>query len=131
MNYEQLTENDFPTAATKESHAALYARAHAAGMAAGEASVPQPMTVVGGGKRYHVAEGLCGFAWIKVKPATSSFAKWLKATGKVRDKSYSGGYDIWVGEFNQSVARKEAYASAFAMVLHKAGINAYAQSRLD
>lgn len=66
----------------------LWSRAKAAGVAAGEAAVPVPMTVgtaKGFGDEidetqpvYHVPEGACGFAWVNVKPGTSRFAKWLK-----------------------------------------------------
>lgn len=115
---------------------ALYAEAHTAGLAAAQALVPEPMHVVqvgAGGeilKRYPpVLEGACGFAWIVVKPATSSFGRWLRARG--HSKAYGGGVQIWVSQFGQSYERKSAYASAFAEVLTGAGITAYAQSRLD
>lgn len=121
---------------------ALYERAHEAGMAAGEASIPEPMIVVQRANPFDdnspivrqyepVMDGPCGFAWIKVRPGNGSFARWLKRAGKVRGAAYHGGVDIWVGQFNQSATRKEAYASAFAAVLREAGIQAYADSRLD
>ena len=37
----------------------------------------------------------------------------------------------WWQEFGQSVEQKEAYADAYADVLQKYGIKAYAGSRLD
>ena len=37
----------------------------------------------------------CGFAWVKIRPATTSFAKTLKKEGIVNYVSYNGGYDIW------------------------------------
>ena len=46
-------------------------------------------------------------------------------------RSYYGGVDIWVGEFNQSMERKEACAAAMARVLNEAGIKAYSMSRMD
>jgi hypothetical protein len=58
-------------------------------------------------------DGVCGFAWVVVKPATSSFAKWLKKTGWA-DKAYGGGLSIWIGGYNQSMTRKEAHAAAMA-----------------
>lgn len=73
----------------------------------------------------------CGFAWIKVRPANSPFANWLKKNGHVRGVAYHGGVDIWVHEFGQSMQRKEAFAHAFAEVIYNAGIKAYAQSRID
>jgi hypothetical protein len=106
-------------------------------------------------KRWFVADGVCGFAWIKVitrraRPTDTNynstlniqFANWLKAQsveqGRRCDEimfpdktAYNGGVDIWVGGFNQSMQKKEAYAAAFADVLRANGIVAYAQSRMD
>jgi hypothetical protein len=151
MNYEQLTESDSPAyggfwkqvgemnkrinelkpiklkTMTPDE---LFEKAHKAGMEAGERIIPTPMTVQSGGKSYFVGEGVCGFAWIKIRPARGKFVKWLKATDKGH-AGYNGGYEIWVGAFGQSMTRKEAYADAFAKVLQDAGINAYAQSRMD
>ena len=120
---------------------AAYAKAYAAGMAAGKAAVPEPMVVSEaeglsnrpkpGGKSWYVSEGACGFAWVSVHPGNSSFAKWLKKAGHA-DKHYGGGVSIWIGEHNQSIARKEAHAYAMAKVLREElNIKAYAGSRLD
>jgi hypothetical protein len=77
-------------------------------------------------------EGLCGFAWVKVTPGNSSFAKWLLKQKIVSGGAYGGGVDIWVSAFGQSYERKDAYAQAMAKVLvEELGIKAYAQSRLD
>lgn len=118
------------TPATK--WAALWADAAAAGKAAGDAAVPDPMVVTtgDGAKSWYVSEGPCGFAWVNVKPGTSAFARWLVKAGLAR-KSYYGGVDVWVSDYGQSIARKEAAARAIARVLSDAGITAYAQSRLD
>lgn len=127
-------------ATPKQDFEALYAKAHAAGMAAGESCIPVPMVVVQRAnplndaspivKAYEpVMDGACGFAWVSFKGNTP-WAKWAKAKGVAR-AHYPSGYSVWVGEFNQSVTRKEAYASAFAEVLRAAGITAYAGSRLD
>lgn len=119
-----------------------FSEAHEAGMAAGNASVPTPM-VVGSPSTpfgndidpkkptYFVADGVCGFAWVNVKPGTSSFAKWMVKSDKARKDAYYGGVTVWVGYFGQSMTRKEAYASAFANVLRKYGVTAYANSRMD
>jgi len=112
---------------------ALYAKARAAGLAAAGASVPTPMVVSetgGSGRSWYVSEGACGFAWVTVRPGNSPFANYLKKAG-LGSPAYGGGTQIWVSEFNQSVARKEAYANAFAEVLREAGLKAYAGSRLD
>lgn len=79
---------------------------------------------------YYVSDGVCGFAWITIKPANSAFANWLKARG-LASKAYGGGVSIWVHDYNQSMQKKETYAHAFAKVLRDAGINAYAGSRMD
>lgn len=121
--------------------AALHAKAHAAGRAAGEAATPTPMVVVQREnplddtspvvKTYApVADGLCGFAWIRIRPGNSSYARWAKKTLGAHS-GYYGGTEIWVDGFGQSVARKEAYARAYAEVLQAAGISAYPDSRLD
>jgi hypothetical protein len=119
----------------------IYDEAHAAGMAAGQAAVPAPMIVGSPSspfgndvdprqKMYYVADGVCGFAWVHLPDARDPFAKFVKNKG-IGHKSYKKGYDIWVGQFNQSMQRKEAYASAFAGVLKQHGIEAYMQSRMD
>jgi len=112
---------------------ALWDVAYKVGMAAGEAILPVPMTVVNShnpNERYHVSEGMCGFAWVNVKPGTSKFARWLK-TNADGYKDYHGGISVWISEFGQGIARKEACAKAIARVLRLAGITAYGQSRLD
>lgn len=110
---------------------AIWNEAYEAGMRAGEAAMPHEMVVVGGGKEYHVPEGPCGFAWIVVYPGNAPFANWAKKAHDARPE-YGGGCCVyWVGEFNQSVERKAAFARAFAEVLRQHGIKAYGQDRLD
>ena len=120
----------------------IYAEAHSAGMAAGHGCTPTPMVVgtpttpLGDDidytkETYYVADGMCGFAWINIKPARGKFVKYLKDNNIGRKDSYYGGWTIWVSEFGQSVTRKENYARAFAKVLGDNGITAYNMSRLD
>ena len=120
----------------------IYTEAHSAGMAAGHGCTPTPMVVgtpttpLGDDidytkDTYYVADGLCGFAWINIKPARGKFVTWLKKADIGRKDNYYGGYTIWVSEFGQSVTRKENYARAFAKVLGDNGITAYNMSRLD
>ena len=121
---------------------ALWDAAHVAGMVAGEAAVPTPMVVVERSnplddrspvvQQYTpVIDGACGFAWVVVYPGNCSFALWAKKHQQARSE-YGGGMCVkWVGEFNQSMTRKEAYARAFAEVLRGAGLKAYSSSRMD
>lgn len=123
----------------------LVAEAHEAGHAAATATVP-PVMVVGSPSTplgsdidpsqpiYVETEGPCGFAWIKIGPATSSFGRWLIKTARGRT-SYPKGVMIWVSGYGQSLARKEAYARAYAAVLEAspdlANVRVYAGSRMD
>lgn len=120
---------------------ALHNKAHAAGMAAGEAAMPTPMIVVQRAnplddtspivKEYApVMEGVCGFAYVTVRPGTSSFARWLRRRGRGYT-AYYGGTAFSVRQFGQSMTRKAAYADAYASVLREAGIKAYSESRMD
>lgn len=127
------------------AYAELLANAQAAGRLAGQEAVP-PVMIVGSPSTplgndidptkpiYVEHEGPCGFAWVKVNPGTCSFAKWLVKVGAAR-AAYPKGVQIWIGEHGQSLARKEAHASAMAAVLNASplldGVRIYAGSRMD
>ena len=124
-----------------KSYSQILSEAHDAGMTAGEAKVPTPMVVQEVGlddkpykdsKSWYVPQGVCGFAWIATtEHGNGKFVRYLKSIGK-GSKRYYGGYTVyWVGEFGQSMEQKEAYADAYADVLQKYDIKAYAGSRLD
>lgn len=125
---------------SKSELRSLFSKAEAAGKAAGAAAVPTPMvvgTAIGFSNEidrskptYFVPDGPCGFAWINIKPGNSAAARYAKEKYGAR-KDYYGGVSIWVHEYNQSMARKEAHAEAFAEVLREAGIKAYGRSRMD
>ena len=130
------------TVYANEIPATVYADAHAKGIAAGNGCTPTPMVVgtpttpLGNDIDYskdthYVSDGVCGFAWVNIKPARGKFVKYLKDNNIGRKDSYYGGYTIWVRGFGQSLARKESYARAFADVLTTNGIKAYAMSRMD
>ncbi len=131
------------TKAREKEFAALYQKAHEAGMAAVKAAQVVPMVVgypstpFGNDVDYSkphevVADGVCGFAWVNVKPGNSPFANWLKKTGKASTDSYYGGVTIWISDFNQSMQKKEAYGQAMAAIFREAGIEkAYMSSRMD
>ena len=139
-----------PTKADKDAaHRDLFDRANAAGHEAAMAAVPRAMLVgtpknlvgslVGGDDGgfdtskpiYYESEGVCGFAWVNIKPGNSSFARWMKDQGQARPDSYYGGVSMWISGYGQSYERKLAYARAFAGVLVQGGIKAYASGRLD
>ena len=74
------------TTYANEIPATVYAEAHSAGMAAGNGCTPTPMVVgtpttpLGNDidydkETYYVADGMCGFAWINIKPARGKFVK--------------------------------------------------------
>ena len=119
----------------------IYKEADRAGMEALNKCLPNPMIVEQHvnqlddnspvAKSWFVEDGVCGFAWVNVKPGNSPFANFLKANDLGRKDSYYGGVTIWVTAGNQSMQKKEAYAEAFAEVLNQNGIKAYAASRLD
>lgn len=78
-----------------------------------------------------VMGGVCGFAWVKVRPANSAFAKWLVENNHAR-KSNEGGVCIWISEYSQSMELKSAHAYAMADYLRSVGIErAYAGERMD
>jgi hypothetical protein len=128
----------------KEDWKALYNAAHNAGMVAANKTIPEPMVV-----NTHesppvlghtpivaqtvVMSGVCGFAYVNVRPANGGFAKWLVDNKLARKGgAYGGsGVSIWVHQFNQSMELKEAYAHAFAETVRAKGIDAYAGSRMD
>ena len=93
---------------------------------------PMPMGVMEGDRLIEVVEdGVCGFAWVNIRPARGPLVKWLKANNIGRTDSYAGGYTIWCGGYNQSMTRKAAWAYGVADVLTANGVTAYAHSRMD
>jgi len=143
MGYDSSVgkETTISTTKTKQDFRLIYEEAHRHGVAAATATTPTPMLVyesVGltdtplkGGKQWVVEGGVCGFAWVNIKPARGGFVKYLKAQGIGRLDSYQGGWTIWVGDYGQSMERKHAYAAGFVQVLKRHGINAGAYSRMD
>ena len=114
----------------------LYEKAMSAGAVAGFAVLPEPMVLQNAdilGNKYGpievVNEGCCGFAWVIIK-GNSGFAKWAKANGFAKP-AYGGGLRFWIGGYGQSLERKLAHADAMALLLNEAGIEAYADSRMD
>lgn len=121
--------------------ALLFEAADAEGERAAAACTPTPMVVEQHAssfdddstvrQRWIVPEGVCGFAWVTVRPGNSSFARWLKQYKRARPSYQGGGTVLWIGQYGQSMERKEAYAQAFATVVRAKRINCYAESRMD
>ena len=114
------------------SFAILWERARVAGHMAALSCTPQPMGVYdpGSGERWTVAEGPCGFAEVRLRKGTPSFPPWAKKNAGF-EKSYNGGLYHWVCAYNQSMAKKKAFADAACKVLRDANIDCYATSRMD
>lgn len=135
-----------PLKGKKAKEAAFQAaleKAEEAGRAAAAARVPVPMLVVerenplddsSPVKRAYapVMGGVCGFAWVSMKPANKPFANWLKKQRRVRP-AYYGGLELSVSGYGQSMEKKEAYAYAMAESLQKSfpEMSFYANSRMD
>lgn len=125
---------------TKPQMTRIAQQAHEAGMEAAQSAQVVPMVVrqhanpLDDGsavvKEYFVADGVCGFASIRIKPGNSQFANFAKKELGARP-AYYGGISINVSQFNQSMQLKEAYARAYAKVLEEHGINAWSESRMD
>ena len=115
----------------------LWSAADAAGRKAAAACTPTPMVVgqydqaTGTARIIDVVEGgVCGFAYIKIRPARGPFVSWLKARG-IGHKAYNGGWEISIHDYGQSMTYKAAHARAAAEVLCRNGIGATSYSRMD
>lgn len=89
------------------------------------------------GTEEYVADGLCGFAWVRIKPARGEFVKFLKKNG-IGNKGVYGGYtisayDIGCPVSSQSMERKEAACKAFVAVIKQyfPDMKIWVESRLD
>lgn len=119
----------------------LLQKAHEAGQIAADSCTPIPMIVQQHlnmadddspiVKEYHVPQGICGFAWINIRPANSKVAKLAISNYGGRKSHYEGGVNVFVQDYGQSYEKKMTYANAFASVLIEAGIKCYPQGRLD
>jgi hypothetical protein len=135
MEYGSLREK---IAAEKQERAERYAKFQImyemawkqGASAVATALKPDPMHVTDGRQVWTVDDGPCGFAWVVIKPATSSFARWL-SKNKYADKHYHGGLSIWIGDYNQSEYYKSVHAHAMAEYFRANGVEAYSGSRLD
>lgn len=130
---EKIAHEKNERALRYEQFKALFDIACVKGIEAGNAALPTPMIVrdgFTGALVDYVEGGACGFAWVNVRPANSSFGRWLVKNNLAR-RSYRGGLDIWISAHGQSYERKCAHAGAMAQAFRNAGIDASAGSRLD
>ena len=107
----------------------LYALASKAGHEAALPSKGESVILTDGTNEYAMSDYPCGFAWVVIKGNTA-FARWAKSMGLTRP-AYPKGLQIRIGEYGQSMTKKEAHARAMAKVLRDAGIDARAESRMD
>ena len=114
--------------ANKQLYARIWKAALEKGKEAGKACVPRPMIVgdadlqgnmLPTGKKYYVPQGVCGFAWVTVRPGTCSFARWMRKYTNART-AYYGGTQFWIRYGEQSYEIKMAYADAMAKSLKDA-----------
>lgn len=110
----------------------IFEEAHMAGIKAVEELKVTPMVVFDSrsGERWVIEDGPCGFAWVVIRPANCEFARYMKSL-KLAHKHDYPGVMYWVSDYNQSMEKKNAYASAFANCLKEKGIDAYSGSRMD
>lgn len=90
-----------------------------------------PMYLTDGTTSYTVNDGVCGYAWVNIKPARGKFVQLLKDSKIGSTDSYYGGYTVWSRANTQSLTRNEEWAKTFARVLNLNGIKATAASRID
>jgi len=104
--------------------------------------VPTPMTVVENQdplddnsplkKAWFVRSGVCGYAWLVVRPGNSSFAKWMRKNKDSR-QAYHGG-EHWSCPLRiQSMEIQIAYIHEFVRVLESElkDIKVYSMNRMD
>lgn len=105
---------------------AIHDAAHSAGVVAGARIIPTPMVLRDYGA---IWEGECGFAWTRLADARSSFARWILSQG--HGHRSDPGVSISANVPTQSMAKKQAYAEAYAEVLRSNGIDCVVETRLD
>jgi len=130
----------------KVDWAPIYKKAIQAGQKAMAECAPRPMVVQQHQniaddnspieKEWFVESGVCGFAWVLIRPANCSFVHWFKKQYPTRDgsriyadnenhiyggRAYYGGFDLSIMDGGQSYERKITYAEAMAKVLAEEG----------
>lgn len=130
---EKIAAEKAERLARYDEYERIWTEAVTAGLQAGYDVVPTPM-VVRGYESTPVMDGMCGFAWVSVRPGNSAFARWLVKTGRGRS-AYGGGIQVWISAHSQSYTRKHAHASAMVDVFRSepllSGVRFFADGRLD
>jgi len=133
---EKIAAEKITRAARNDAFTTIWRDAGLAAHVAVQALDVKPMTVVGHnpstGDRiaYHVPDGVCGFAYVTIRPATGAFVQWLKGRS-IGHKAYHGGWEISIQQYSQSMQRKEEHARVVAEYLTDYGIPAGYYSRMD
>lgn len=122
-----------PTLTKKNiEHGLNFENALAEGIQAGKEVIPVPMQVIGSDRSFVVEGGVCGFAWLEIRPARGPLVTYLKKSGQGYYSEYNRCYVFPMnGYFGQSMTRKEAMADRMAEYLRKCGYNVYSNSRID
>jgi hypothetical protein len=97
--------------------------AHAVAVLAGNAANPTPMAVYNpaSGATHVVSDGVCGFAYVTIRPRNCKLARFAVDHYCWRSNSWHKRIELSVQDFGQSLARKEAFAEAFAKRMHELG----------
>lgn len=136
--FEKIKQNKVERDERYNSFSKIFEDAHNAGMEAANKCIPIPMVVQEHEnqlddnsevvKEWLVNDGVCGFAWVEIKPGNCSAAHYVKKNILQRKNARA---IIFVNYFGQSMQKKQAYANAYASVLNNNGIKAYSYSRMD
>jgi hypothetical protein len=85
---------------------------------------------------WFVEGGVCGFAWVVIRPARGTIVAELKKR-KIGGAHYGGGYSFSSWQLAPSIRQDQSYERAVAAargaveVLKKYGVNAYVDARID
>jgi hypothetical protein len=126
---EKIAAEKAERLARYDAYEEAFSRAVSEGLQAGYDVMPTPM-IVSGYEHQPVMDGVCGFAWVTVRPGNSAFARWLVKTGRGRS-AYGGGVQVWISAHQQSYTRKYAHAMRMANVLMDSGVVGNARITYD
>ena len=105
-------------------------------MIVGSPSTPLGNDVDPTQQTWFVEGGVCGFAWVVIRPARGTIVAELKKR-KIGGAHYGGGYSLSSWQLAPSIRQDQSYERAVAAargaveVLKKYGVNAYVDARID